>query len=139
MAGKLRGETALVLDTSAAMALFLQETEGAQVEKELEYLIGGNGQVFVPSLFWYETGNTLVTALNRKRITMGDIRGIEADLAALPIVTDPLPDGVVRQRIRELAIEKKLTFYDAAYVELAERLRIPLLSFDKQIMEVLGR
>ena len=130
-------DTALVLDTSAVMALFLQEKKGRQIEQELKSLIGRNGQIFVPSLFWYEVGNTLVTAFSCGRITMDEIHGIETDLADLPIVTDPLPAAEVRQRIRELALDKRLTYYDASYVELAKRLRLPLRSFDKQIISAM--
>ena len=132
------GIPAFVLDTSAAMALFLQEEEGYQIEESLKELISSNGQIIVPSLFWYEVGSTLVSALNRKRITIEELRGIEIDLAELPIVTDPLPDPAVRIRIRETALSKKLTFYDAAYVELALRLQLPLKSFDKRILAALS-
>ncbi len=125
---------ALVLDTSAAMALFLQEKEGLQIEEILNNLIASNGQIFVPTLFWYEVGNTLVSAKNRKRITIEELRGIEIDLAELPIVTDPLPDQSTRIHIREIALSKKLTFYDAAYVELSFRLQLPLKSFDKKVI-----
>jgi len=56
----------LILDTSAAMALFLQEEEGCQIEETLKELIASNSQIIVTSLFWYEVGNTLVSAFNRK-------------------------------------------------------------------------
>ena len=127
---------ALVLDTSAAMALFLQEKEGNQIEEILKNLLSSNGQIFVPTLFWYEVGNTLVSALNRKRITIEELRGIEIDLAELPIVTDPVPDSAIRIRTREIAVSKKLSFYDAAYVELAQRIQLPLKSFDKRLLAV---
>jgi predicted nucleic acid-binding protein len=128
---------ALILDTSSIMALFLQEKEGKQIEKVLAELITANGQIFVPSLFWYETGNTLVTASHKNRITIEELRGIEIDLAELPIVTDPIPDMAIRIRIRETAISKNLSYYDAAYVELASRLQMPLHSFDKRILSAL--
>ena len=133
------GIPAFVLDTSAAMALFLQEEEGYQIEESLKELISSNGQIIVPSLFWYEVGNTLVSAFNRKRITIEELRGIEIDLAELPIVTDPLPDPAVRIRVRETAVSKKLTFYDASYVELSQRLQLPLKSFDKRMLAALSR
>jgi len=127
----------IVLDTSAAMALFLQEEEGFQIEEILNELISSNGQVFVPALFWYEVGNTLVSARNRKRITIEELRGIEIDLAELPIITDPLPATAALMRIREIALSKKLSFYDAAYVELSFRLQVPLKSFDKKVISAL--
>ena len=124
--------------TSAAMALFLQEDEGIQIEKLLNDLINTNCQIFVPSLFWYETGSTLVTALNRNRISIEELRGIEVDLVDLPIVTDPIPDSTARIRIREIALSKKLSYYDVAYIELALRLQLPLYSFDKKVLAAMG-
>jgi len=129
---------AFVLDTSAAMALFLQEKEGLLVEADLKEIINSNGQIFVPPLFWFEVGNTLVSAFNRKRITMEEIYGIEFDMSELPIVTDPVPDTAIRSRIREIAIRKNLTFYDASYVELSQRLQIPLKSFDKKVLAAIN-
>ena len=84
-------------------------------------------------------GNTLVTAFSRGRITMDQIHGIETNLADLPIVTDPLPTEEVRHRIRELAIDRRLTYCDASYIELAKRLRLPLRSFDKRVKSAMER
>jgi predicted nucleic acid-binding protein len=131
--------SALILDTSAAMALFLQVEQGVQVEKKIRSLLAVNGQIFVPSLFWYEVGNTLVTAKRKKRIDSDELLGIEYDLTQLPIVTDQTPDAAIRSRIREIAQNSDLTFYDASYVELSRRLNVPLLSFDKQIISVMNR
>ncbi len=131
--------SALILDTSAAMALFLQEEQGVQAEKEIRSLLAVNGQIFVPSLFWYEVGNTLLIAKRKKRIDSDELLGIEYDLTQLPIVTDQTPDAAIRSRIREIAQNSDLTFYDASYVELSRRLNVPLLSFDKQIISVMNR
>jgi predicted nucleic acid-binding protein len=129
----------LILDTSAAMALFLQEAPGVQVEEKIRSLLAVNGQIFVPSLFWYEVGNTLATAKRKKRIDSDELLGIEYDLAQLPIATDQIPDAAIRSRIREIAQNSDLTFHDASYVELSRRLNVPLLSFDKQIISVMNR
>ena len=56
-------------------------------------------------------------------------------MAELPIVADPIPDLAVRIRIREIAADNKLSFYDAAFVELALRLQVPLQSFDKRVLD----
>jgi predicted nucleic acid-binding protein len=131
--------SALILDTSAAMALFLQEEQGVQVEKKIRSVLSVNGQIFVPSLFWYEVGNTLVTAKRRKRIDGDELLGIEYDLTQLPIATDQTPDAAIRFRIREIAQNSNLDFYDASYVELSRRLNVPLLSFDKRIISAMNR
>ena len=130
---------AFVLDTSAAMALVLQDEEGARIEKEIDDLLSGNGQIFVPSLFWYEVGNTLTTAFRMQRISLEQLRGIEADISELPISTDSLPDLAVRMRIREIAVNRGLTYYDASYIELAGRYRVRLLSFDEKLLDAAGK
>jgi predicted nucleic acid-binding protein len=129
---------ALVLDTSAAMALFFRGKEGEQVEELIHRLISSNGQIFVPSLFWYEAGNTLITAFRRDRLSIEDIRGIETDLGELPIITDPVPDSAVRMRIREIAQSSDLSYYDAAYIEISQRLQLRLVTYDKRLLDALG-
>ena len=130
--------SALVLDTSAAAALFLQEENGRVVEEALGGVLSGNGQIFVPSLFWFEIGNVLLIAFRRKRISRDEIFGIENDLAELPLVTDGTPEASIRSHIREIAFDSDLSYYDSAYVELAKRLCLPLLSFDRRVNEAMA-
>ena len=125
---------AAVIDTSAVMAIFLSEDDGEAIEGNIREILSVHGQLYVPPLFWYETGNTLVTAMKKNRITLDDLRGIELDMAELPIVTEPMPMAEIRMRIREIASEKTLSFYDAAYLELSKRLDFPLLSLDKKLI-----
>jgi len=126
--------SAVIFDTSAVMALFLQEDKGALIEDELRKLLAQSGHIYVPPLFWYEAGNTLISALKRNRITPDELRDIETDLAELPIVTEPMSDAACRLRIRETALAYDLSYYDAAYLEMSRRLQIPLRSFDKRIL-----
>lgn len=134
----MKPSIAAVVDTSAIMAIFLSEEVGEAIEEKIREIFSVNGQLFVPPLFWYETGNTLVTAMNKNRITIDDLRGIESDMAELPIVTEPIPTAEKRIRIREIAVENSLSFYDAAYLELSKRLDFPLLSLDKRLISAAG-
>ena len=59
------------------------------------------------------------------------------DLQCLPIYTDPLPDGEIRQRIFDLAEEHNLSYYDASYLELAHRYNLPLKTYDEQLKKCL--
>ncbi|HAK44847.1 MAG TPA: VapC toxin family PIN domain ribonuclease [Spirochaeta sp.] len=135
----MNSSIAAVIDTSAVMAIFLSEDEAEAIEGKIQEILSVNGQLFVPPLFWYETGNTLVTAIKRGRITADDLRGIEADLAELPIITEPMPAVETRMRIREISLEKSLSFYDAAYLELSNRLDFPLISLDKKLITAAAR
>ena len=124
----------LVLDASALLALVLTDEEGGEVEELTQDIIRRNGQLLVPPLFWYEVLNGLAAACIRSRITQEELSAIESDLSVLPVSVDQSPPVFVRQRIREYALRYSLTVYDAAYVELAARYRLPLKTFDAHIL-----
>ncbi len=84
-----------------------------------------------PWLWWYEVRNLLITrerSQHRNPVTTG---AFLAFLATLPIGLDATPDeaGVLR-----LARNHNLTAYDAAYLELAERLGLPLATLDADLV-----
>lgn len=127
---------AVVMDASAFLALVLSEDRGPEVEAVLTDIISRNGQVLVPPLFWYEVMNGLVTAVRRERISAADLRAIETDMHRLPLSPDQVPSEFIRQRIRELALEHHLAFYDASYLELALRYTVPLLTMDGHLLDL---
>jgi len=84
----------------------------------------------VPALWWFEVRNALIVGERRGRIDVTETTEILAQLAALPIHIDREPDG---HAIITLARAHRLTFYDAAYLELARRLDAPLATLDRQL------
>jgi predicted nucleic acid-binding protein len=56
-----------------------------------------------------------------------------ADLALLPINLDPETDRQAWGATLRLAERHRLTSYDAAYLELAQRLRLPLATLDSDL------
>ena len=122
------------MDASAVLAMVLSEEEGPDVEAVITEISRGNGQILVPSLFWFEVMNGLIFAFRRGRILENDIRTIEANLAQLPFSTDEAPSAFIMQRVREYALEHDLTFYDAAYLELSQRYNVRLKTKDKHLL-----
>ncbi|MBV8592866.1 MAG: type II toxin-antitoxin system VapC family toxin [Caulobacteraceae bacterium] len=61
------------------------------------------------------------------------------DLAALPIRLDPHTDRGAWSDILRLAREEGLTVYDAAYLELAIRIRLALASGDRALVKAAER
>ena len=103
---------------------------------DIRTVVEGNGQFFVPCLFFYEIGNILQTASRKRkngeapRISPVERQEIEYDLFEFPLVTDSEDGTAVMMRIQELADKYMLSFYDASYLELSRRLQLPLLTFD---------
>ena len=81
----------------------------------------------VPSIWWYEIRNALLMAERKKRLGAVDVDLAWNRLQMMRVEIDPAPDS---QRSLELARRHALTIYDAAYLELAGRLKLPLATGD---------
>lgn len=72
----------------------------------------------VPAHWWFELRNVLLVGERRQRIDEQFSARFLTLLAQLPIIVDHDPDETA---IFALARRHRLTFYDAAYLELARR------------------
>ena len=87
----------------------------------------------VPGLWRLEAANGLPTAIRRNRIDQGFRDRAIAQLTLLPITVDPDTDRYAWTTTLYLADRFALTPYDAAYVELAQRLMLPLATLDEPL------
>jgi predicted nucleic acid-binding protein len=92
----------------------------------------------VPSLWRIEVANALQIATRRGRIDAGYRDASIADLAIMDTVVDAEGDRHVWSTTLNLADRFRLTLYDAVYLELAQRLALPLASLDRQLREAGG-
>jgi predicted nucleic acid-binding protein len=72
-------------------------------------------------------------AVRRGRIDEGYRDLSIADLAIMDIVVDAESDRHVWSTTLNLANRFRLTIYDAIYLEVAQRLALPLASLDRQL------
>lgn len=82
----------------------------------------------VPPIFPVEVANALFFAGKKRRITEDDVRMALTRIAELPIRVDSREFALHDEL--ELAKKYDLTLYDATYLALARRHRIPLLTRD---------
>ncbi len=123
--------SAFVLDASIAVAWCFEDEAAPEVDALLDGL-KARGAV-VPALWPLEVANVLVQAERRRRITMATVDGRLAAFAALPITVDTTSWLRTSAAILALARLHGLTTYDAAYLELATRQRLPLATKDKAL------
>ncbi|MEJ0012747.1 MAG: type II toxin-antitoxin system VapC family toxin [Bauldia sp.] len=109
-----------VLDASITAAWFLDEAD-EQASVAWETLRADSASV--PSIWWHEIRNALLMAERRKRLSRTDVDEAWARLRLLRIKIDEQPKD---DETRSLARRHALTFYGAAYLELALRLHYPL-------------
>ena len=118
----------LVLDSSATLAwVFGDETTDAI--RDVFAQIAEEGAE-VPSLWRLEIANSLTAAVRRQRIAEDYRRAVLVDLGLLDITVDTQTDAQAWGETLRLADQCQLTFYDAAYLELARRRNLPLATLD---------
>jgi predicted nucleic acid-binding protein len=84
----------------------------------------------VPSIWWYEVRNGLIMAERRRRSTENATDSFLRGLARLRVSIHDLPD---ESALIAVARRHRLTFYDAAYLELALREGIDLATLDTEL------
>ena len=123
---------AFVLDCSATLPWVFGDEATSACDRLLDELTAG-GRAWVPALWHLELGNVLLGAQRRNRI---DQAGIEAFLAQLAVYDISVDDQTMErawQKTLDLAIQHRLSTYDAAYLELALRRAISLATLDSAL------
>ena len=115
---------ALVVDASIMLAWAFQEVDPRASEAR-ERLRGEDAAV--PSLWWFEVRNGLVMGERRGLLTEGRTARFLRELSRLAIIVDGVPDET---GVLTLARQRRLTVYDAAYLELAIRHNASLATLD---------
>jgi len=87
----------------------------------------------VPGLWPLEVANILVLSERRQRSTKADATTWLRYLRLLPIRVDDETEGRAWSDIIDVARLYNLPAYDAAYIELAIRLGLPLASLDDKL------
>ena len=123
----------VVADASLCGAWILSDEFSERAERLLTQIVKGSLGLVVPALWHYEMNNLLRSAQRRKRLSEEDAREALETLNQVPLVIEDLPEGPARKRILHLAIQFDLSSYDAAYLELADRHKIPLLTTDTKL------
>jgi predicted nucleic acid-binding protein len=134
----------LVLDSSVTLAWLYSDEITEPIRRVFE-TVAERGAV-VPALWRLEIANSLTVAARRGRIDREFRRAALSDLAMLEITTDPHTETNAWGQTVQLADQCELTVYDAAYLELALRRRLPLATLDQKLragstgcgVEVLG-
>ena len=117
-----------VLDTSMVVSSYLNE--GMSVADAVIRRLDVD-RAIVTGLFWFEVRNAMLVAERRKRITVEQSDEFLVKLETLPIEIDDAP---VSTMVMRLARTHGLTAYDAGYLELASRRRLPLATFDLALL-----
>jgi len=122
--------TFLVLDTSAVLAVLLDEPSRSALIRSTE----GCGLVGAPTLPW-EVGNALLAGVRRRRLSAPAVRQAWASYQKVPVRLAEIEAG----RALEIAMELALYAYDGYVLETARSERLPLLTLDRGLARAAER
>jgi len=120
-----------VIDASVALS-WVYSDEHSAVSDALLGRVSHEGAV-VPSLWRLEVANSLQTGIKRKRIDAAYRDSSIQIFLRLPIEIDLETNDHAWTAVLHLADMHQLTVYDAAYLELAVRRRLPLATRDEDL------
>jgi predicted nucleic acid-binding protein len=98
-----------------------------------------SGPAVVPPLWFLEVANVLLVAERRRRITRADSARFLDLLGELPLVVAESEAISGMATLVALGRELSLSAYDAAYLHLARRERMPLASRDRALTSAARR
>jgi predicted nucleic acid-binding protein len=122
-----------VLDCSVAISWCLVDEDNDYANAVLDIM--PNAEAFVLEIWSLEIVNTLLVAERRNRMTVEQSQASINWLQSLLITIDSLTSVQAFGRTLTLAREQNLASYDAAYLELAWRLDLPVATNDKQLID----
>ena len=123
---------AFVLDASVAIA-GLSPDEASSSSAALIARCAQEGAV-APAIWFYEVANIAVLKLQRGVLTPEQYAILSAAFAKMRIERDVAGLQAQCEAASVLALRHTLTVYDAAYLELALRLKLPLATLDQELV-----
>ncbi len=128
---------AFVVDCSMTMAwCFADDATPATIALEDRLLVES---ALVPWHWHLEVTNVLAMAERKSRISLGDVETFLNHLTSLAIECDPPSAAIIFHDVLTLSRAQKLTVYDAAYLELALRTKLPLATLDRELRVAASR
>jgi predicted nucleic acid-binding protein len=122
-----------VLDNSVTMAWCFTDEATEFTETLLSRLSNLTDSAIVPALWLYEVVNVTGLAVRKGRITEDKARAFLESLADLPIEIEEATRTRLFVSVRALVGQFRLTAYDASYLELAIRHKLPIAALDNAL------
>ena len=128
----------LVVDASVATA-WVHPAQATTQTDALLIQIGQGTKVVVPALWPLEMANVLLVLERRKKLTAEERTTALIALRALAFTLDHEMSVLAFTKLSQLGSELALSVYDAAYLELSLRLKLPLACKDGPLREAARR
>lgn len=119
----------IIFDTSVATKWFFEEEKNEEAKKLLENIVDNHGEIVEPHIFLFELGNVF---LNKKITGSQQVREAVEHLNRAGMRFVEMTFSEI-EKIVETAHLFNLSFYDASYVFLAQKLDCEFYTADKKL------
>ena len=123
----------VTLDASVAAAWLLPDEASDAADTLYADMLAKTTSLQSPALWAWELGNLLRMASRRGRLTAAQLEQALGILGRTEVALEAPPDGHRVRTTLRLAQQHILTFYDAAYLEQAQRTNAQLASKDRAL------
>ena len=124
--------TVFVLDNSVTMRWCFQNAAHPYADGVLRQL--ATGEAFVPVLWRYEVSAVLAKSQKDGILTAFKADAFLETLNKLNITVEPDSSNRILTDTYRLAVTYRLTSYDASYLEVAVRKKLPLATLDNELI-----
>jgi len=121
-----------VLDSSVVGCWCFQDEHDARADAAWDLLERDRESALVPLHWWFEVRNVALHGERRGRLTEDYTSRFFQILGRFAIVYAPLPE---HSSVLTLSRQHRLSFYDAVYLELAQRERLALATLDNDLIK----
>jgi len=122
-----------VLDASLAM-IWCFESEATPYTEAILAQMGQGEQAWVPALWRLEVVNALLKAKRQGRVSVERAEEFLTQLREFAIESDDQSLAKADTELFQLGLQHQLSSYDAAYLELAMRRKLPLATQDNNLI-----
>lgn len=121
----------IVVDTSALFKLFYKENNSDKIDALMQLLIQNDKPIFSIDLILYELGQ-IVLKKHRMKAVMA--RDFPQRLEAMNIEIR-FPDEEFLRSVMDISKRLNTSFYDASFIAVSDRLDLPLITEDQEILK----
>ena len=123
--------SAFVLDVSVTSAWLLPEHASADTQRLYARIRRDEVEPQAPNVWQWECGNLIASGVNLGRIPQTSVEGLWGVLEAIRHRVELHELAPAQHKaVLDVALDTGLPVYDAAYLWLAQSLRVPLATFD---------
>ena len=121
----------IVVDTSALFKLFYKEENSDKMDALMQLLIQNDKPIYSIDLILYELGQ-IVLKKHRMKAVMA--REFPQRLEAMNIEIR-FPDEEFLRSVMDISKKLNTSFYDACFIAISDRLDLPLITEDREILK----